>query len=130
MFEVILYSAMAICALLFLLLAYKYHIDTRNTINELSKDRKLYQRMAWQEIEAREKFVKAHSAAVSELNSKLSDSIQRLHDVSTTVDSSGLTQKEKGSIFLKINDSIQALGSFLGTESKASSTSRQIKKSY
>ena len=130
MSEVVFYSAIAICVLGFVLVAYKYHIDTRSTIDELSKDRKLYQRMAWQEIEAREKFVKAHSAAVSELNAKISDSIQRLHDVSTTVDISNLTQEEKASIFIKVNDSLQALGRFISPENKASSTNRQIKKNY
>lgn len=51
--------AVSLTAVLFAI-GHKYHIDTRSTIAELSKERKLYQKMAWQEIEGRESFLKGH----------------------------------------------------------------------
>jgi hypothetical protein len=87
MAEVFLYSLIAIVILSLVALAHKYHIDTRSTIDELSKDRKLYQRMAWQEIEAREKFVKSQTSALAEHEAMIRHLVEQSGYAKLAVDS-------------------------------------------
>ena len=112
MFEIVLYSVIAISVLSLAAIAHKYHIDTSSTIAELSKDRKLYQRMAWQEIEAREKFLKSNAAAISDLSAKVDNSIQELLKINDTIKKSGLEKKEKSEISSRIELSVKALSVF------------------
>lgn len=118
MFEIVLYSVIAISVLAIVAIAHKYHIDTSSTIAELSKDRKLYQRMAWQEIEAREKFLKSHAAAISDLSAKVDNSIQELLKVSDAIKNSGLEKKEKSDISSSIELSVKALSVFSSASNK------------
>ena len=116
--EILVLSIIIIAILFMLVIAHKYHIDTSSTISELSKDRKLYQRMAWQEIEARENFLKSHAAAISDLSAKVDNSIQELLKVSNAIKNSSLEKKEKSEISSKIDLSVKALSIFSTASNK------------
>jgi K+/H+ antiporter YhaU regulatory subunit KhtT len=108
--------------------AHKYHIDTSGTIAELSKDRKLYQRMAWQEIEAREKFMKSHAAAVADLTTKLKDISSRLSDLDSLVSNSEMSKSSKEKILLQIKTSINDISPFIVNQNNADSP--RVKRSF
>jgi hypothetical protein len=128
MFEVVLYSVIAISVLGLLAVAHKYHIDTSGTIAELSKDRKLYQRMAWQEIEAREKFMKSHAAAIADLTTKLGHISRDLEAIEKLVEASSVSKKDKAEIFSKISSSLKDIEPFINVQSNASSP--RVKRSF
>lgn len=128
MFEVVLYSVIAISVLGLLAVAHKYHIDTSATIAELSKDRKLYQRMAWQEIEAREKFMKSHTAAVADLTTKLGHIARSLEAIEKIVEASSISKKDKFEISSKIKSSIKNIEPFINVQNNVSSP--RVKRSF
>lgn len=128
MFEVVLYSVIAISVLGLLAVAHKYHIDTSGTIAELSKDRKIYQRMAWQEIEAREKFMKSHAAAIADLTTKLGKISRDLDAIEKLVEASSVSKKDKTEIFSKIRSSVKDIEPFINVQSNVGSP--RVKRSF
>lgn len=101
--DVLIYIVLVIVLLALLALAHKYHIDTKDTIKELSKDRKLYQRMAWQEIEARESFLKQQSLLVAKNESTLKDLVSHILDFKEFIKTNNsFDEKSKKSILKKL----------------------------
>lgn len=74
--------------------------------------------MAWQEIEARENFLKSHAAAISDLSAKVDNSIHELLKVSNAIKNSSLEKKEKSEISSKIDLSVKALSIFSTASNK------------
>jgi hypothetical protein len=103
MFEMALYSVIAISFLALVAVAHKYHIDTRGTIAELSKDRTLYQKMAWQEIEAREKFIKNHNSVSLEQESIIRHIIGQSSDLKSLIESSDVDSKLRKAMLQKLD---------------------------
>lgn len=86
-----------------LIVGHKYHIDTRSTIDELSKDRKLYQKMAWQEIEGRESFLKKQLQVQAEQESTIRNIILQVTSLKDFVDNSEtISKKNKEEIYSRL----------------------------
>jgi valyl-tRNA synthetase len=88
------YLILVLLVLSVLVVGHKYHIDTRSTIDELSKDRKLYQKMAWQEIEGREAFLKKQIQVHEEQESTIRNIILQASSAKDFVDSSETISKK------------------------------------
>jgi hypothetical protein len=97
------YLILVLLVLSVLVVGHKYHIDTRSTIDELSKDRKLYQKMAWQEIEGRESFLKKQIQVQEEQESTLRNIILQASSAKDFISSSEtISKKNKEEILSRL----------------------------
>jgi hypothetical protein len=80
--EIIIFtSVLLVIILAFLAISYKYHIDTKSTIDELREERDRYRRLLWLEHEGRRSFTEKMTNPAVEKNNlylKLKENISKL----------------------------------------------------
>jgi hypothetical protein len=101
MLDFLPYLLLALVIAFVIAVGHKYHIDTKSTIEELTKDRNLYQKMAWQEIEAREKFLKTQKTVVLEHEYLIRELVEKVLDIRNFAQDLSETSNTEGKILLE-----------------------------